>query len=50
MPEDFLHRCQGEVLLKGQCREGVPEHMRGHLLGDSLNLSPFVGDQSGRNM
>ena len=25
MPKDFLHRCQGEVLLKGQGREGVPE-------------------------
>jgi hypothetical protein len=34
MPEDFLDCCQGDVLLQGQSREGVPEHMRGHRLGN----------------
>ncbi len=34
MPEDFLNRSQGDILLKGQCRKRVPQHMRCHILGD----------------
>lgn len=34
MPKNFLDRSQRDILLKGQCRKRVPEHMRGHILGD----------------